>query len=119
MTTRNSKRATMLVDPQPSGTGILNYHDMGDKVYSYKTVVLERHSGPTIGNVTHYSSTTTRHQQMAGSFTADVRLDNVPQGTTDLLALAIERKAIFKTADWVGGFYWSKDETYREGISHA
>ena len=68
-----------------------HYHDAGDRVYSYSTVILERHSGLTIGNVTYYSVTTSRHQSKAGSRAADVALDNVPQGTKDLLAVAIER----------------------------
>jgi hypothetical protein len=73
---------------------VSHYHDHGGKVYSYDTVIFERHSGISIGNVSYYSGTTTRHQQQAGAFAADVRLDNVPKGTTDLLALAVERKVI-------------------------
>ena len=68
-----------------------HYHDAGDRVYSYSTVILERHSGLTIGNVTYYSVTTSRHQSKAGSRLADVVLDNVPQGTADLYAFAKER----------------------------
>ena len=68
-----------------------HYRDGGDKVYSYSTVILERHSGMTIGNVTYYSVTTSRHQSKAGSRLADVVLDNVPQGTTSLYSIAKER----------------------------
>ena len=68
-----------------------HYHDAGDRVYSYSTVILERHSGLTIGNVTYYSVTTSRHQSKAGSRLADVALDNVPQGTTSLYSIAKER----------------------------
>ena len=68
-----------------------NYFDNGRQVFSYHTVILERHDGLTIGNVTHYSSTTSKHQAKAGSRYAAVLLDNVPKGATDLLTLAIER----------------------------
>ena len=95
------------------------YDDRGDKVYSYSTVVFEKDNGVTIGNVTYYGANTARHQHKAGCASADVRLDDVPQGCKSLLELAVDRKAIFKTADWIGGFYWSKDETYKEGLSHA
>ena len=84
------KRATMigLFDHRS------HYDDRGDKVYSYDTVILERHSGMTIGNTTYYSTTTSQHQTKAGSRGADVRLDNVPQGTTDLFSLAKERELL-------------------------
>ena len=68
-----------------------HYHDGGDKVYSYSTVILERHSGMTIGNATYYSQSTLRHQQKVNAFTADVVLSDVPQGTKGLLLVAAER----------------------------
>ena len=71
-----------------------NYFDTGRQVFSYQTCILERHDGLIIGNITYYSHTTSRHQGKAGSRLADLRLDDVPQGTTDLLTLAIEREHI-------------------------
>ena len=72
-----------------------NYWEHGDKVYSYQTCILQRvHDGLTIGNITHYSNTTSRHQGKAGSRQADVVLDNVPMGTRDLLALAFMRSMV-------------------------
>ena len=71
-----------------------NYFDDGRQVFSYKTVILERCNGLTIGNVTHYSSTTSRHQTKAGSRAADARLDDVPKGTYDLMSIAVVRGTI-------------------------
>ena len=82
-----------------------HYHDAGDKVYSYSTVILERHSGLTIGNVTYYSTTTSRHQSKAGSRAADVVLDDVPQGTTDLYAFALQSKALYEWRNADGDVY--------------
>ena len=81
------KRSTM-----PMLYDHLNHHrDTGDRVLSYDTCILERCKGLTIGNVTYYSVTTSRHQSKAGSRLADVVLDNVPQGTTSLYSIAKER----------------------------
>ena len=68
-----------------------NYYESSTKVYSYSTSILERHGGLTIGNMTYYSPTTSKHQAKAGSRQADVVLDSVPKGTDDLLALAVQR----------------------------
>lgn len=68
------------------------YQVLGDRVYSYQTCIRQTlPGGLTIGNVTHYSSTTTAHQNKAGCDKCDVLLGNVDRGVTDLLTLAIER----------------------------
>ena len=72
-----------------------NYHNHGHCIYSYQTVIYQRVSGGlTIGNVTLYSNTTSKHQSMAGARRCDVVLDNVPKGCSDLLDLAVRRDLI-------------------------
>ena len=85
-----------------------NYLDNGRQVFSYQTVILERHNDLTIGNVTYYSHTTIKHQLKANVWQADVRMDDVPKGATDLLALAIKSGLIVAnlanpnvTVEWV------------------
>jgi len=57
----------------------------GDKLYSYGTVILQRlEDGTIIGNKTKYSHTTTIHQSRTKVSNADVFVDHVPRGTTDL-----------------------------------
>lgn len=90
------KRATM----PALNDGKSHYADRGDKVYSYDTVILERYSGISIGNVTYYSTTTSWHQTKAGSRVADVRLDNVPQGCNDLAELAHARGLLSYVLQW-------------------
>ena len=80
-----------------------NYFDSGRQVFSYQTVILERHNGLTIGNVTLYGIATARHQVRAGSMVADVRLDNVPKGATDLLTIAVNCGLV----GMAGGAEWS------------
>ena len=71
------------------------YFATGDRVYSYQTVIRQTlPGGLTIGNVTHYSVTTSAHQRKAGSASCDVLLGDVPRGTSDLLQLAIDRGMI-------------------------
>ena len=68
------------------------YRETPDTVFSWDTCILQVVSGGlTVGNVTWYSWSTSRHQTRARSRTADVRLDDVPKGVEDLLALAVER----------------------------
>ena len=68
------------------------YSDHGSIVFSYATCIWQRlPGGVTIGNVTQYSPTTSRHQTMAGVAQCNVQLDNEPRGTTDLMSLAVER----------------------------
>jgi len=68
------------------------YSDHGSVVFSYATMIRQTlPGGLTIGNVTRYSMTTSHHQSRAGVRLCDVKLDDVPQGTDDLLSLAIER----------------------------
>ena len=60
--------------------------------FSYKTRILHvTAEGLKIGNVTRYSKTTSGHQHRVGVFEAQIRLDKVERGTTDLLKLAIDR----------------------------
>lgn len=72
--------------------GKSHYHEHGDRVYSYQTVIRQTVAGGlTIGNDTRYSVTTSKHQSRAGVRSCDVVLDNVPEGCSDLLALAGQR----------------------------
>lgn len=60
-------------------------HSSGDKLFSYGTVLLQRLSnGQTIGNVTKYSATTSKHQSQVGASMATKKVSGVPRGTTDL-----------------------------------
>jgi hypothetical protein len=57
----------------------------GDKLFSYGTVILQRLSnGQTIGNVTKYSTTTSKHQSQTGVRMATRTVSGVPRGATDL-----------------------------------
>lgn len=57
----------------------------GDKLYSYYTVIKQRlPDGRTVGNVTKYSSTTSKHQSLASVNSADIIVRDVPRGTDDL-----------------------------------
>lgn len=62
--------------------GKSHYRILGDgRIFSYDTCILQVLSdGTTIGNVTKYSVTTSRHQTKAGSRTADILVDNVAEG---------------------------------------
>ena len=78
------------------------YSDHGSVVFSYATMIRQTlPGGLTIGNVTRYSMTTSHHQSKAGVRLCDVKLDDVPRGTDDLLALAIERQVIYP---WLGHY---------------
>ena len=78
------------------------YSDHDSVVFSYDTMIRQTlPSGLTIGNVTRYSMTTSRHQSQAGVKQCDVLLDNVPRGTDDLLSLAIERRVVYS---WLGHY---------------
>ena len=69
-----------------------HYCEHDGKVYSYQTVIRQMIAGGlTIGNVTRYSVTTSKHQVRADVRSCDVLLDDVPEGAGDLLALAVER----------------------------
>jgi hypothetical protein len=55
------------------------------KIYSYNTVIYEiLHDGRTVGNITKYSPTTTRHQKQHNVHGADITVDNVPRGANSL-----------------------------------
>ena len=52
------------------------------RIFSYDTCILQTLAdGTVIGNVTWYSVTTSKHQSRAGSRTADILVDNIPEGT--------------------------------------
>lgn len=60
-------------------------HSEGDLLFSYGTAVAQRlPSGLTIGNVTRYSVTTSKHQSQMGVRQADILVEDVPRGATDL-----------------------------------
>ena len=52
------------------------------RIFSYETCILQTlEDGTTVGNVTRYSVTTSKHQSRAGSHTADILVNNIPEGT--------------------------------------
>lgn len=60
----------------------------GGTVYSYETCIIDKlPDGRTIGNVTKYSRTTSKHQKQVGVHSCDIRVDNVPRGTDRLTHL--------------------------------
>ncbi len=65
----------------------------GGNWYSYHTMIRQQVSGSsvTIGNVTKYTTTTSRHQKLACVHSCDILLDDVPLNCADLFQLAYER----------------------------
>lgn len=63
--------------------GKSHYKVMKDgRIFSYSTCIFQTlEDGTTIGNVTKYSVTTSKHQNKAGCRAADVLVDNVAEGT--------------------------------------
>lgn len=60
--------------------------------FSYQTMLVQvLPDGRTIGNVTKYSRTTSKHQTEAGVRNCDIQLDKVPMGADDLAAIARAR----------------------------
>jgi len=60
-------------------------HSTGNKAYSYNTVLLQRlGNGKTIGNITKYSVTTSKHQTQMGVRMATYLVSGVPRGAQDL-----------------------------------
>ena len=68
-----------------------HYYDTGSLVFSYSTCIRQVVGALSIGNVTRYSNTTSRHQHQARVAQCDVLLDDVPKGTGELLTTAIDR----------------------------
>lgn len=61
-------------------------HSTGDKLFSYGTVILQRlPDGKTIGNITKYSNTTSKHQSQGRVHSADMLVDAVRRGVIDLI----------------------------------
>lgn len=57
----------------------------GPDSYSYETCIrTQMEDGRTVGNVTKYSRTTSRHQNAELVHSCDVTVDNVRKGTTAL-----------------------------------
>ena len=62
-----------------------NFKEYGSRAYSYETCIKDvLPDGRTVGNVTKYSVTTSKHQNKADVRNCHILLDNVPQGTTNL-----------------------------------
>ena len=58
----------------------------GDILYSYATAILQRlDNGKVIGNLTKYSVTTNKHQSQCSVSNADILVNGVQRGATDLL----------------------------------
>lgn len=68
----------------------------GGNAFSYHTMIRQQVPGSSvnIGNITRYSTTTSRHQKLARVHSCDILLDNVPQNCSDLFQLAHERGLI-------------------------
>jgi hypothetical protein len=87
-----TKRATMAF--RNDGSNHLTYRNVDGNIaaFSYETCIMQTApNGQTIGNVTHYSTTTSRHQNKVGAHNADILLDNVPKGTESLVDLYLGR----------------------------
>lgn len=72
---------------------------VGDKLYSYNTVIAEREYNYMLVNMTKYSPTTTVHQNLVMKF-ADNRelprkviIEHVPVGTQTLVGLKTDEKS--------------------------
>lgn len=68
-----------------------NYHILPDgRAWSYGTALVDRLTDPstgntlTLGNITRYSATTSKHQTWAGVRSCDILLTNVPRAVSDL-----------------------------------
>lgn len=65
-----------------------NFYEHGNRAYSYGTCIKDvLPDGRTIGNVTKYSATTSKHQKAAEVSKCDILVDNVPKGAADLTRL--------------------------------
>mgnify|MGYP001586831946 CR=1 FL=1 len=63
--------------------------------FSYGTMIRQSLSdGRTIGNITSYSKTTTKHQNREDVRHCSIVLDDVPIGCQDLSAVAHERRLL-------------------------
>lgn len=96
------------------------YTVIGDRHYSYQTIIRQTlPGGLTLGNITKYSVTTSKHQSMARVKECDVLLDGVPKGTTDLLPLAVERGLIEQDGNltaWISQHYRENNRCFAEYI---
>lgn len=64
-----------------------NYTEIGNRAWSYSTALRDvLPDGRTIGNVTRYSVTTSKHQSFARVRSCRVQVDGVPIGTDNLAA---------------------------------
>jgi hypothetical protein len=62
-----------------------NLSIIGQRAWSYDTAIKDvLPDGRTIGNVTKYSATTSKHQTIAGVKACDVTVNDVPRGTDNL-----------------------------------
>ena len=72
---------------------------IGRRAWSYSTALLDvLEDGQTVGNITKYSPTTSRHQNEAGVHSADIKLDGVPRGTEDLAAYYHQQRTLRQAA---------------------
>jgi hypothetical protein len=63
--------------------------------FSYETIILQvLDDGSTIGNVTRYSNTTSRHQSKVGARTADVLVTDIPEGSYNLVPFTWDAKHV-------------------------
>ena len=60
--------------------------DARGNAWSYGTQILSvDEDGRTIGNITKYSATTSRHQKVMGVYGADICIKDIPRGTVNLV----------------------------------
>ena len=75
---------------------------------SYATCIRQAlASGVTIGNVTKYSPTTSKHQRIVGAADCDIVLDDVPRDTPELFSVALARGLVTPAGDRIA--YISQD----------
>ena len=79
----NKQVVSRFVDGKPGASRSML--STGMVLRSYNTAILQRQAdGRLIGNVTKYSTTTSKHQSMAGVRLADIQVDGVRMNTWDL-----------------------------------
>ena len=71
-----------------SSTGNLWINQFGDKLYSYETCIAQKTDSGIIKNITHYSSSTSKHQGLIDKFT--FYATNVPRNCKDLIKYIVK-----------------------------
>jgi hypothetical protein len=78
-----------------TGKSNLRIEGGGADVWSYRTRIVETlPGGRTVGNVTKYSATTSRHQSKARVWSCDIFVTDIPEGTYSLAEYANDPKHV-------------------------